>query len=338
MFFEPFPGFDLLSGFRRGLDINGDGIATLISFWGDASGVRLQHFDGRSVDRTIEMPGRHVVFGDLDGDGRIDALVSPSKGDAVWLRGLDEDWFDDTANAAVFEDLPVPALWDAQLEYVNDDPFADIVHSTIEDAIGVRLGRGEGSFAPLVEIPTNGAPWRRVAGSRPGRLLVWEEDPKTNFDGRHIQLHFGEELEVLGMVVSDWSPVTYEIRDDFDQDGDVDVIVPRDGIAVLKIANDDSWVEVEFGRTRGLSVGEYDAAPGKDLLLANADDGVRIIRNFAEAPAANPEPLRREFPEGTPKPDFFFDGVGYPAVGDGIDSYLYGSSWNWLHGRVTLCR
>ncbi len=331
-----------LDGFRRWVDINGDGNTAVIA-WDDVVVqpipttrlTRLQHEDGR----VIELPGRHTRFSDIDGDGLIDAMVSPSTGAGMWIRGLSsEDWFEDDPNDVSLDDDPEPELWDATLHHVNDDAFADIVKHPDEGYVQVRLGRGDGSFAPVVELPEateNGY----VVASTPGRVLVWEELPRNAWTGRYIELRFGSDLAEPEALSTELLTIPVGARGDFDGDGDTDVVGKMEGVATLLRIDDDGWTTHPLQPSTEFSTGSFDTEPGMDLLIRKGDDVV-LLSGFALDPEVEPEPLVYVPPVESPETSLWLTNPALPIVGDGIDSVVFGlglSPTVWIHGRPEVC-
>ena len=331
-----------LDGFRRWVDINGDGNTSVIAY--DDVVVqpiptthltRLQHEDGR----VIELPGRHVRFSDIDGDGLTDAMVNPSTGTGVWVRGLaSEDWFEDVPNDVHIDDDPEPELWDAMLRHVNDDAFADIVKHPDESYVQVRLGHGDGSFAPAVELPeasVNG----HVVASTPGRVLVWEELPRYAWTGRYTELRFGSDLAEPAALSTELMSFFLDARGDFDGDGDTDVVAQVDGVATLMRIEEDGWTIRPLQPSTEFSTGSFDTEPGMDLLVRKGDDVV-LLSGFALDREVEPVPLIYVPPQEFPDTNLWLTDPALPIVGDGIDSVVFGlgiSPTIWIHGRPDMC-
>ncbi len=339
--FEPVDVPDL-DGFGRWHDIDGDGIATFIAH--DAVvvrptipttySVRIQHADGR----VIEVPGRHTLFRDIDGDGNIDVLISPTSGPAAWLRGLGaEDWFEDVPRAVSLDDDAAPELWNAFLHHVNNDAFADLVQHPEDGPVGVRLGRGDGPFGPRQDLLRTGESVFVVASAQ-GRVLVWEEDPRHGFTGRYTQLRFGETLANPGRVSTEVITVYADARGDFDSDGDIDVLGSVGGMLTLLQVADDGWTVRALRPAADFAIGAFDTLPGEDLLVADGEDAL-LIRNFAAAPTADPEPVLYVPAKEAPDSRLFLSGSSSPIVGDGIDSvsWVAGPGGVWIHARVSPC-
>lgn len=88
-------------------DINGDGLADVVTGADAGAGPHVKVFDSRSQGESIRSffpypagfaGGVRVATGDLDGDGRHELIVSPGKGGAPLVRVFDSSTLNETAS------------------------------------------------------------------------------------------------------------------------------------------------------------------------------------------------------------------------------------------------
>ncbi len=147
-------------------DLNGDGKPdVLVAHFGigpdypGSMGVLLGDGNG-SLGPVVTFPsggkgGQAVTAGDLDGDGKPDALVANyHSGTVGWLRGTGDGSF---AGAVTFPSGGTGPSSLAISDFNEDGKLDLAVNHTLSDGFGVLLGDGNGSFAPTVTFPGSGS-------------------------------------------------------------------------------------------------------------------------------------------------------------------------------------
>jgi hypothetical protein len=146
-------------------DFNGDGRPDLAGLAPGGAGVLLSTGDGtfgpRSTYPVAESSPQDIATGDVDGDGRLDLLVTintPNNSLSL-LRGNGDGTFQAPVNFPNTSGFDSPAIVTTDL---NNDGRLDVVigHSigcftapcVVARAISVMLGNGDGTFQPTREI------------------------------------------------------------------------------------------------------------------------------------------------------------------------------------------
>ncbi len=141
-------------------DFTGDGLRDVV--WFSATEARLYPSRGAAGLVAPEVipvgtidPTSAFDLGDLDGDGRLDAVISTRSGTAgtyTIVRSLRD------APITTVIQAPVP-IFDVKLADVNHDGALDLLAAVgTFNGISVRAGDGQGGFLAPSFVPTNGAP------------------------------------------------------------------------------------------------------------------------------------------------------------------------------------
>lgn len=138
------------------MDINEDGNpdfvttngrqSTITTFLGDGQG---KFVSGPVTSLDAGQDYYSVAFGDMDGDGHLDAVIATSEigsGRLVTQRGDGTGVFKDAAGPPLI--MPAePRL--AALAHMNGDQYLDAVISHSSNSLDILLNHGNGTFAPV---------------------------------------------------------------------------------------------------------------------------------------------------------------------------------------------
>jgi len=167
LFASPFRSFDtggLLLSAAAG-DLNGDGLADVVTGFGDSIAVLLGESDAAFGPPSYFITGAQPAFlalGDLNGDGALD-VVAPSRGeypdyarDVSVLLGNGDGTFRPKQS---YETRLEPA--DVGIADLNGDGKLDVViasHEYSVSTVSVFLGNGDGTLAARQDFATRRAP------------------------------------------------------------------------------------------------------------------------------------------------------------------------------------
>jgi hypothetical protein len=220
-------------------DLDGDEDLDLVSLWMDASGndqgwlMAFNDGEGR-FERPRSEPLEpsaipHLDGADLDGDGRMDLLVSLGSGGTRILHN--------EAAAGLVPAREFPAGWSPGLVDADGDGDLDLWLVDRSQAevypLQLHLNDGAGRFSssiPVVPQPSteNFFPGRMVLHLRQGQvtgMLVWSLSASVELPERYAVVHLNEAGEItqepLGLRMN---PLLIRYAGDFDLDGDVDLV------------------------------------------------------------------------------------------------------------------
>jgi hypothetical protein len=265
------------------IDVNADGAQDLALATGGVS-VFLGGGDGTFGLEIPTWVGRNAstsgaTIGDLDGDGRLDAVVIDTNTDEAYvLRGRGDGTFDSRRPIQMlgYNDALVLASAD-----VNDDGASDL----FSDAGGLILGVGDGTFFPsgISLVSSGGSLKSFAAGDVNG-------DGSTDLVVGINYLGSGRVTVFLGLGGGTFAPpVSYPtgdvprsmVIDDINSDGRMDLVMANGGfqnpagISILSGAGDGTFGPPTFFAPAGLSpsvaVGDFDENGRRDLVLAYPD-------------------------------------------------------------------
>jgi uncharacterized repeat protein (TIGR01451 family) len=136
-------------------DFDGDGKTDLATLIGNVLSIQLGNGDGtfRAVTVASNVFLSCLVAGDLNGDGKQDLAYCSSTGAFVVLLGNGDGTFRQGVTTAA----PGTAYSSAVITDLNSDGIGDLVVGG-SSGIGVLMGKGDGTFLPLVSITAFSVP------------------------------------------------------------------------------------------------------------------------------------------------------------------------------------
>jgi hypothetical protein len=240
-------------------------------------------FSARPMLETAWFAAPLMAIDDMDGNGIRDIVIGgsvaggppevhfhPGFGNGEYGPGV-KIWSGEMLNGLAVADI-------------NNDGKRDLVVTAYNNGHRqeVLLGTGGGSFAPA------------VVNSQPGiaRRFVFVRD--FNGDGKLDLIGFDTVSVVVSLGNGDGtfgaplaSPITGNDHvamtfADFDGDGHLDIVIPRQGIQLLRGRGDGTfdpprYIEVDTS-LRTIAVGDVDADGRVDLAVSNQFDRVSILR------------------------------------------------------------
>ncbi len=313
--FRPAPASPLEVGITAGMpataDLNGDArmdivlpcarpdaleTGRLCIYLGDDDGG----FERSSV--ALPLPGRALRFdlGDIDGDGKVDAIVSQHDTyDVAILLGDGRGGFRPAAEPTVsVHDGTSPHTHAVALADVNGDSHLDVLATCADDnALAVLLGNGNGVFNPAPDSPF-------AAGRHPYEAIsVGDVNGDGNPDVAVPNLHGRAASLLLGDGKGRFehtpdSPIQVGVRPGYvtlghlNGDAALDMVVTHDGEPIVAVLLGDgqgrlkpaafSPIRLEQ-RVWTASIVDLDADGHNDIVLGGVVDNVFVIFGAGQA-------------------------------------------------------
>jgi hypothetical protein len=265
-------------------DVNRDGrpdvvVANSDPFYGRSVSFFPGNGDG-TLGARIDSPmdgvsASSIALADFDGDGQLD-LVAGYSGGATFvyvMRGLGDGRFGPIAGHDSAYSPAVVATGD-----LNGDGKSDFVAGgEMDGSVSIHLGRGDGAFAPKVEIPAAGA----------GFVALTDLDHDGHLDiltaGSAIRGRGDGSFETPVPFVTDGGPAM-AAAGDIDGDGVPDLITshPAPGtVAVMHGLGDgrfDTPLDVQtVARPQAVAEGDVDGDGHTDLAVASYEGPLTIL-------------------------------------------------------------
>jgi hypothetical protein len=302
-------------------DVNGDGAVDLLRWGNDAILVHLNYgeedpvrggFRVWYVIRPVEDPSissltanGSIASGDLNGDGRLDAIVSnwgetliDTRDDSlpylpwVWINTVDKTGYprDPGLNLNSLGDLPMqPALGD-----LDGDGDLDIYAASLPPKGGnydstdrILLNDGSGAFADSGQRLDNP---RKAGSAGSGAVALGDLDGDGDLDavvatarGASIWMNQGEAQGGQTGIFAESGPrlgrghIEAVFLADFDADGDLDAL-EAGNVQATVWWNDgqggfrDSGQRLQYTERDGLAVGDFDGDGDPDVFSAGGDE------------------------------------------------------------------
>ena len=264
-------------------DLNGDGIAdVVVTNTDDFSGRSVTAFLGKGdgtlsdgITSVIEnTSASDLALADFDEDGRLDLVAGDAYGTFAYLmRGLVNGRFGPIEGFDIAYPPEIVAVGD-----LNEDGHQDVVAGGhLGGAVGVCLGRGDGTFAYRVLIPAPGASFVGLADvNRDGHLDIVTGSAVLKGDG-----HGNFSPPIPFVTEGNASDVA---TGDLDGDGVPDLVTahPYFGRLAVLTGNGDG----SFGKSVpvptaaypvGLASGDVDGDGFKDVAVASNQGPVTIL-------------------------------------------------------------
>jgi hypothetical protein len=218
-----------------------------------------------------------VVTGDVNGDGKLDAVVAASYGNRR-TGGLSVliGCGDGTFNESTYVPTGGRVNPDLALGDLNGDRKLDVaVVSFEENAVAVLLGRGDGTFDPYVRYPTGQAPHTVAIGDinndgKPDLVTTGVQDTSIS-----VFLGHGDGTFEARRNVS-VEPCSALAIGDFNHDGNLDIVTARvgGGISIMMGYGDGTFaagaVYAASGFSRGMVVGDLNGDDKPDVAVVNS--------------------------------------------------------------------
>ncbi|MCH7962292.1 MAG: VCBS repeat-containing protein, partial [Planctomycetes bacterium] len=229
--------------------------------------TKSAHIAYMLISRTGDMPGCNglyraprvpwdVATGDLDGDGRPDAVViATSVSEVSVLFNATEPG----SPFVIFEQavaLPSRRARDVKLADVNNDGILDIITANASDgSVSVLIGRGDRTFETPVVIP---------AGPGPDHIIVADLDGQNGPDIAALSASSLSIALLMNDGLGGFTPggtITLAERPgalvagDADGDGDIDLLLPILTLDIVQILDNDAAGGFTVGATVATAIG-----------------------------------------------------------------------------------
>lgn len=276
-------------------DANADSNLTLdFGFTRDSliTGQKFEDADGDGAyllprDYAVVAESDRATWGDLNGDGRMDAMVIGHSASFSLLLGRSNGTF--APDVRMNTSTAVGFWLDVDSGDVNHDGFLDLVAtiilsaSPLSDNIMVLLGQGGGTFAPALTFDTAGYPAHLEMADLNGDTHL---DLAVGFrDTKVLAVYFGDghgRFPIPNAQIMPVSGGTYDLAlADVDNDNDLDLVAVASNDVVIGLNNGSGSFSLTLypqPQPEHFSLGDVDNDNDLDILFI-ATNSARLLIN-----------------------------------------------------------
>ena len=325
-------GFDELPGMAPApgatgaafVDLDHDGDLDLVLVGEGGVTARRNNLDGTFTDVTAALGltglgARDVDFGDVDGDARVDLLLTGGNGGPKLLLNEGARRFRDASAASALSGVGAAAA--GAIADLDNDGALDVVVADRTGAVRLARGGGDGTFAPP-RVIGGGASAAPPGGGGTVVLAPVDYDNDGRLDvvtgsaGLRLlrNLGEGEWAEPEGVLPPVEGGVSALRALDLDDDGDLDLLVGRVSGGALLLRNDggnlNRAMRVQLnalgtgsGKNNDFGIGARLELRVGDLLQTRVV--TEPVTHLGLGPRLKADVLRVEWPNGVPQTLYF---------------------------------